>query len=64
MGGALRSKFNSRDGDATDIVSDLREASWTDGIERTIEDSENMLLEQPLPVVYTIIEGIDVVNEG
>ncbi|OQR40522.1 hypothetical protein AS859_11270, partial [Aliarcobacter cryaerophilus] len=29
-----------------------------------IEDSENMLLEQPLPVVYTIIEGIDVVNEG
>ncbi|MCT7489439.1 hypothetical protein N5T63_11050 [Aliarcobacter cryaerophilus] len=63
-GGALRSKFNSRDGDATDIVSDLREASWTDGIERTIEDSENMLLEQPLPVVYTIIEGIDVVNEG
>ena len=63
-GGALRSKFNSRDGDATDIVSDLREASWTDGIERTIEDSENMLLEDPLPVVYTIIEGIDVVNEG
>ena len=63
-GGALRSKFNSRDGDATDIVSDLREASWTDGIERTIEDSENMLLEQPLPIVYTIIEGIDVVNEG
>ncbi|WNL33102.1 hypothetical protein [Aliarcobacter cryaerophilus] len=63
-GGALRSKFNSRDGDATDIVSDLREASWTGGIERTIEDSENMLLEQPLPVVYTIIEGIDVVNEG
>lgn len=63
-GGALRSKFNSRDGDATDIVSDLREASWTGGIERTIEDSENMLLEQPLPIVYTIIEGIDVVNEG
>ena len=63
-GGALRSKFNSRDGDATDIVSDLREASWTGGIERTIEDSENMLLEDPLPVVYTIIEGIDVVNEG
>ncbi|QNM88199.1 hypothetical protein [Aliarcobacter cryaerophilus] len=63
-GGALRSKFNSRDGDATDIVSDLREASWTGGIERTNEDSENMLLEQPLPVVYTIIEGIDVVNEG
>ncbi|MGH2308253.1 hypothetical protein ACRCD8_10805 [Aliarcobacter sp. ERUVET-8] len=63
-GGALRSKFNSRDGDATDIVSDLREASWTGGIERTNEDSENMLLEQPLPIVYTIIEGIDVVNEG
>ncbi|WP_066218290.1 hypothetical protein [Aliarcobacter cryaerophilus] len=63
-GGALRSKFNSRDGDATDIVSDLREASWAGGIERTNEDSENMLLEQPLPVVYTIIEGIDVVNEG
>ncbi|WP_141049666.1 DUF5801 repeats-in-toxin domain-containing protein [Aliarcobacter cryaerophilus] len=63
-GGALRSKFNSRDGDATDIVSDLREASWTGGIERTIEDSENMLLEDPLPVVYTIIEGINVVNEG
>ncbi|MCT7528383.1 hypothetical protein N5T79_04440 [Aliarcobacter cryaerophilus] len=63
-GGALRSKFNSRDGASTDVRSDLREASWTDGIERTIEDSENMLLEQPLPVVYTIIEGIDVVNEG
>ena len=63
-GGALRSKFNSRDGDATDIVSDLREASWTGGIEGTIQDTENMLLEDPLPVVYTIIEGIDVVNEG
>ena len=35
-GGALRSKFNSRDGDATDIVSDLREASWTDGIENAV----------------------------
>ena len=49
-GGALRSKFNSRDGASTDVRSDLREASWTDGIERTIEDSENMLLEQALPI--------------
>ncbi|MGJ0313666.1 immunoglobulin-like domain-containing protein [Aliarcobacter cryaerophilus] len=30
-GGALRSKFNSRDGDATDIVSDLRDTSFGGG---------------------------------
>lgn len=63
-GGALRSKFNSRDGASTDVRSDLRDASWAGGIERTIEDAENMLLEQPLPIVYTIIEGLEVVNEG
>ncbi|MGJ0317578.1 hypothetical protein NG767_02385 [Aliarcobacter cryaerophilus] len=55
-GGALRSKFNlrdgfnSRDGDATDIVSDLREASF--GGENTEEPQEQIPTEllNPAPV--------------
>ncbi|RXI25768.1 hypothetical protein CRU87_08885 [Aliarcobacter trophiarum LMG 25534] len=63
-GGALRSKFNSRDGDAIDIISDLRELSWTGETEEINEDTENMLLEQSSSIVYTIIDGLEVVNEG
>ncbi|RBQ28612.1 hypothetical protein CRU91_07930, partial [Aliarcobacter vitoriensis] len=61
-GGALRSKFNARDGDATDVISDLRQASWTGGTDNQIEDApDNIFI---LPPVYTIIEGLQVVNEG
>ncbi|MCT7532627.1 hypothetical protein N5U22_04355 [Aliarcobacter cryaerophilus] len=49
-GGALRSKFNSRDGDATDIVSDLRAAPF--GGATTQEPQEQIPTEllNPSPV--------------
>src|SRR5574344_720265 len=49
-GGALRSKFNSRDGDATDIVSDLRAAPF--GGATTQEPQEQIPTEllNPAPV--------------
>ena len=64
-GGALRSKFQSRDGDMTDVMSDLRDTSWMYGGDNEIEQEvEDMLLETPLPIVYTIIDGDYVVSEG
>ncbi|MFV7789341.1 hypothetical protein ACNO6Z_00640 [Aliarcobacter lanthieri] len=61
-GGALRSKFSSRDGDSTDVISDLRQASWNGGLDNQIENApDNIFI---LPPVYTIIEGMDIVKEG
>src|SRR5574344_1987424 len=50
-GGALRSKFNSRDGDATDIVSDLRAAPF--GGATTQEPQEQIPTELLNPVGTT-----------
>ncbi|MCT7512807.1 hypothetical protein N5T61_09925, partial [Aliarcobacter cryaerophilus] len=47
-GGALRSKFNSRDGDATDIVSNLRDTSFGGG--NTEEPQEQIPTELLNPV--------------
>ncbi|MBL3520244.1 hypothetical protein H0A43_07130, partial [Arcobacter lanthieri] len=61
-GGALRSKFSSRDGDSTDVISDLRQASWSGELNNQIENApDNIFI---LPPVYTIIEGMDIVKEG
>ncbi|WP_257119141.1 immunoglobulin-like domain-containing protein, partial [Aliarcobacter vitoriensis] len=39
-GGALRSKFSSRDGDSADVISNLRELEPLDGNTQEIENSE------------------------
>ncbi|WP_026802848.1 hypothetical protein [Aliarcobacter lanthieri] len=61
-GGALRSKFSARDGDSTDVISDLRQASWTGGLDNQIENAPDDIF--ILPPVYTIIEGMKIVREG
>ncbi|QKF58165.1 hypothetical protein [Aliarcobacter lanthieri] len=61
-GGALRSKFSARDGDSTDVISDLRQASWTGGLDNQIENAPDDIF--ILPPVYTIIEGMEIVREG
>ncbi|MFY4786952.1 Ig-like domain-containing protein [Aliarcobacter butzleri] len=62
--GRVAARFNARDGNSTNVVSDLRDASWTEEQTTIIPDLEDKLIEQPLPIVFTIIDGDNIVWEG
>ncbi|MCG3667739.1 hypothetical protein L5F24_06950 [Aliarcobacter butzleri] len=77
--GRVAARFSARDGNSTNVVSDLRDASWAEEqttiipdledklIEQPstiIPDLEDKLIEQPLPIVFTVIDGDNVVWEG
>lgn len=54
--GRVAARFNARDGNSTNVVSDLRDASWTEEQTTIIPDLEDKLIEQPLPIVFTVID--------
>ncbi|MCG3678623.1 hypothetical protein L5F07_05055 [Aliarcobacter butzleri] len=62
--GRVAARFSARDGNSTNVVSDLRDASWTEEQTTIIPDLEDKLIEQPLPIVFTVIDGDNVVWEG
>ncbi|MCG3713828.1 hypothetical protein L5E75_09970, partial [Aliarcobacter butzleri] len=62
--GRVAARFSARDGNSTNVVSDLRAASWTEEQTTIIPDLEDKLIEQPLPIVFTVIDGDNVVWEG
>ncbi|MCG3653804.1 hypothetical protein [Aliarcobacter butzleri] len=62
--GRVAARFSARDGNSTNVVSDLRDASWAEEQTTIIPDLEDKLIEQPLPIVFTVIDGDNVVWEG
>ncbi|KLE01006.1 Ig-like domain-containing protein [Aliarcobacter butzleri] len=54
--GRVAARFSARDGNSTNVVSDLRDASWTEEQTTIIPDLEDKLIEQPLPIVFTVID--------
>ncbi|MCT7648493.1 hypothetical protein N5V01_08245, partial [Aliarcobacter butzleri] len=62
--GRVAARFSARDGNSTNVVSDLRDAFWTEEQTTIIPDLKDKLIEQPLPIVFTVIDGDNVVWEG
>ena len=54
--GRVAARFSARDGNSTNVVSDLRDASWTEEQTTINPDLEDKLIEQPLPIVFTVID--------